>query len=140
LALGAKTATCAKLRGQFCSFFFLRGQNHNFKKVKGLKLLLSLIFLNSQNIIHLCPHKKRKTWQKKYTAETPTGKNKTKPSKKQETLTTTYSLNQHGKAKQNIGQYTTKATYNMPKPSFGTLKKLRTKILSWISTLFVKQA
>jgi len=40
LALGAKTATGAKLRGQFCSFF-LGGQNRNFGKVRGLKLLLS---------------------------------------------------------------------------------------------------
>jgi len=38
--LGAKTATGA-LRGRFCSFFFLGGQNHNFGKVRGLKLLLS---------------------------------------------------------------------------------------------------
>ena len=30
---GAKTATVAKLRGRFCSFFFLGGQNRNFVKV-----------------------------------------------------------------------------------------------------------
>jgi len=36
----AKTATVAKLRGLFCSFFFLRGRN--FEKVRGLKLQLSL--------------------------------------------------------------------------------------------------
>jgi hypothetical protein len=35
LALGAKTATIAKLRGRFCSFFLLRGR----------KLLLSLYFI-----------------------------------------------------------------------------------------------
>jgi len=40
--LGAKTATVAKLRGLFCSFFFLGGQNRNFEKVRGLKLQLSL--------------------------------------------------------------------------------------------------
>jgi len=38
----AKTATHAKLWGPFCSFF-LRGQNHNFVKVKGLKLQLRQI-------------------------------------------------------------------------------------------------
>jgi len=37
--LGAKTATVAKLRGLFCSFF-LRGPK--FEKVRGLKLQLSL--------------------------------------------------------------------------------------------------
>jgi len=42
LPWGAKTATVAKLRGLFCSFFFLGGQNRNFGKVKGLKLQLSL--------------------------------------------------------------------------------------------------
>jgi len=26
LTLGAKTATCAKLRGRYCSFIFLRGE------------------------------------------------------------------------------------------------------------------
>jgi len=38
----AKTATVAKLRGLFCSFFSLGGQNRNFEKVRGLKLQLSL--------------------------------------------------------------------------------------------------
>jgi len=42
LALGAKTTTDTKLRGRFCSFFFIGGQNRNFGKVRGLKLLLSL--------------------------------------------------------------------------------------------------
>jgi len=42
-ALGAKTAT-AKLKGLFCSFFFLGDQNRNFEKVRGLKLQLSLFF------------------------------------------------------------------------------------------------
>jgi len=42
LAWGAKTATVANLRGQFCSFF-LEGQNRNFVKVRGRKLLLGLI-------------------------------------------------------------------------------------------------
>jgi len=42
LALGAKTATFAKLRGRFCSFFFLGGENRNFMKVRRQKLLLSL--------------------------------------------------------------------------------------------------
>jgi len=41
LSWGAKTATVAKLKGRFCSFY-LGGQNRNFEKVKGLKLLLSL--------------------------------------------------------------------------------------------------
>jgi len=41
LPWGAKTATVAKLRGLFCSFF-LGGQNRNFEKVRGLKLQLSL--------------------------------------------------------------------------------------------------
>jgi len=41
----AKTATVAKLRGRFCSFFFLGGQNRNFVKVWRRKLLLSLEFL-----------------------------------------------------------------------------------------------
>ena len=44
-ALGVKTATIAKLRRRFCSFFFLVGQNRNFGKVRGLKLLLSLLFM-----------------------------------------------------------------------------------------------
>jgi len=39
--LGAKTVTIAKLRDCFV-FFFLRGQNRNFGKVRGLKLQLSL--------------------------------------------------------------------------------------------------
>jgi len=39
--LGAKTATVTKLKGWFCSFF-LGGQNCNFVKVRGQKLLLSL--------------------------------------------------------------------------------------------------
>jgi len=38
---GTKTATVAKLTGQFCSFF-LEGQNLNFVKVRGQKLLLNL--------------------------------------------------------------------------------------------------
>jgi len=41
LAVGVKTATVAKLRGQFCSFFFLGGQNRNFVKVRGRKLILN---------------------------------------------------------------------------------------------------
>jgi len=43
--MGAKTATVAKLRGRFCSFFFLGGQNRNLLKVRGRKLLLSLLLL-----------------------------------------------------------------------------------------------
>jgi len=39
--LGAKTATVAKLRGLFCSFFFLGDQNRNFGKVRGLKVQLN---------------------------------------------------------------------------------------------------
>jgi len=42
LSWGAKTATVAKLRELFCSFF-LGGQNRNFGKVRGLKLQLSLL-------------------------------------------------------------------------------------------------
>jgi len=42
LTYRAKTATGAKLMGQFCSFFFLGGQNRNFLKLRGLKLLLNL--------------------------------------------------------------------------------------------------
>ena len=45
IGLGAKTATGAKLRGQFCIFFILGGQNRNFGKVRGLKLLLSQKFI-----------------------------------------------------------------------------------------------
>jgi len=41
LAWGTKTATVVKLRGLFYSFFFLRGQNRNFRKVRELKLQLS---------------------------------------------------------------------------------------------------
>jgi len=44
LPWGAKTATVAKFRGRFCSFF-LGGQNRNFVKVRGWKLLLSLKFI-----------------------------------------------------------------------------------------------
>ena len=44
---GAKTATVAKLRGRFCSFFISQGQNRKFVKVKGQKLLSSLQFLFS---------------------------------------------------------------------------------------------
>jgi len=40
IGLRAKPATDAKLRGGF-EVFFLRGQNRNFGKVRGLKLLLS---------------------------------------------------------------------------------------------------
>ena len=40
IGLGGQNCTCAKLRGRFCSFFFLEGLNRNFKKVRGLKLLL----------------------------------------------------------------------------------------------------
>jgi len=46
LALGAKTTTDVKLRGRFCSFF-LEYKNHNFRKIKGLKLLLNLYKENS---------------------------------------------------------------------------------------------
>jgi len=42
LALGAKTTKDAKLKGPFCSFLLLGGQNRNFVKVRGLKLQLSL--------------------------------------------------------------------------------------------------
>jgi len=48
LALGAKTATGVKLRGQFCSFFLLGSQNRNFGKVRGLKLLLSLDIMQKE--------------------------------------------------------------------------------------------
>ena len=44
LSWGTKTATVAKHRGLFCSFFFMV-QNHNFGKVRGLKLQLSLILI-----------------------------------------------------------------------------------------------
>jgi len=50
LALGVKTVINTKLRGPFCSFVFLRGQNHNFVKVRGLKLQLSLILNNGRQI------------------------------------------------------------------------------------------
>jgi len=46
IGIGAKTATNAKLKGPFCSFFFLRGQNRNFVKVRGLKLQLNLFSLH----------------------------------------------------------------------------------------------
>jgi len=38
LGYGAKIATKRKLRGPEKELFFLRGQNHNFKKLKGLKV------------------------------------------------------------------------------------------------------
>jgi len=46
LALGAKTATVAKLMGGFV-VFFLGAQNRNFMKVRGQKLLFSLNFINA---------------------------------------------------------------------------------------------
>jgi len=41
IGIGAKTATNAKLRGWFCSFF-LRGPKSQLWKSQGLKLLLNL--------------------------------------------------------------------------------------------------
>ena len=56
LCWGIKTATVAKLRERFCSFFFLGGQNHNFVKVRGRKLLLSLFLLaNCKHMLYFEP-------------------------------------------------------------------------------------
>jgi len=38
LAWGAKIATESKLRRPGKSYFFVRGQNHNFSKLRGLKV------------------------------------------------------------------------------------------------------
>ena len=46
---GAKTVTDAKLRGCIV-VFFLRSQNHNFVKVRGLKLQLNLTFIDVVNM------------------------------------------------------------------------------------------
>jgi len=42
IGIGGQNCKDAKLIGPFCSFFFLGGQNHNFVKVRGLKLQLNL--------------------------------------------------------------------------------------------------
>jgi len=49
-----------KLRGRFCSFF-LRGRNHNFLKLRGLKQLLSQKYItinSSQQVNQIIPTEK----------------------------------------------------------------------------------
>ena len=62
LPWGAKTATVAKLRGWFCSFFFLWGQNRNFVKVRERKLLLSQKVISQILNVSQTPVKAKKTF------------------------------------------------------------------------------
>jgi len=49
---GPKLPQVQNLGGGFVVFFFFGGQNRNFEKIKGLKLLLSLIFIFMIRNIH----------------------------------------------------------------------------------------